>query len=181
MSGFVIARLDTIDALTAAATPGPWEPGDVWSVAGVVAKFYGPGRCASCNYGEPVWTGRTDINGRVMQAHRHRDPDPYEPDHHISGANGGTVAGNYDVDRGGILDPDDTAFICAARTEVPALVAAVRGVLVLCDRDLPAVEVTHRWTDDDGKPQARHEMVGAVRVDLLRAELARHLGDGAAT
>ena len=35
-----------------AATPGPWELGDAWLQAGVLADRFGPGRCAYCNLGE---------------------------------------------------------------------------------------------------------------------------------
>lgn len=126
-------QLAEIEATEKAASPGPWEPGDIWLTAGLIwdadHKRVDPKtatHCGYCGIGEPVWTGRADINGTVMRAHRHRDPEPYEPDHKISGADGASVAGNYDYEVGGILRPEDTAFICAARTAMPALLAEVK-------------------------------------------------------
>jgi len=125
--------LNEIKERAEAASPGPWEAGDVWYVAGVIfddeRQRVGPGkkatRCAMCHLGAPVASGRWDINGTRMQAHRHHTDDPYAPEHRISSADGGVVAGNYDYEAGGILRPEDTAFIVAARQDVPALVAEV--------------------------------------------------------
>jgi hypothetical protein len=65
-----------------AATPGPWEAGDRYQLAGVMPRLFGAGRCSVCNYGGPVvWSGRTDINGRVMDAHKHLVGEPYD---HVS-------------------------------------------------------------------------------------------------
>lgn len=118
--------LDAIEARADAATPGPWERGEVWAWADVMADRFGPNTCGLCAaYGEPVWTGEVDINGRMMDAHKHRATDPYEPDHVISGPDG-VVAGNYDHEDGGIFDPADTEFVVHARSDVPALAAEVR-------------------------------------------------------
>jgi len=63
--------------LDAAATPGPWETGSYYLMAGVLERLFGPGRCTYCASpgvvaGEIVWRGRTDINGTIMEAHLHR-------------------------------------------------------------------------------------------------------------
>lgn len=133
-------RFAEIERAEQSATPGPWEPGAVWIVAGLIYDADGnrvtqktATHCSYCNHGEPEWVGRTDINGTVMKAHRHRDADPYQPDHRISGPAGGTIAGNYDYEAGGILSAEDTRFICAARSAVPELLAAVKRVEKLCD------------------------------------------------
>jgi hypothetical protein len=60
--------------------------------------------------GKPVWTGKADINGKRMHAHKHRNPTPYGVGHRISGPNS-DVAGNYDYEEGGIIDPADLALI----------------------------------------------------------------------
>lgn len=120
-------RLDEIDALLDAATPGPWERGDVWAWAGVKPEMFGPGCCAYCErMGAPVWTGQADINGTRMLAHKHRDPDPYGTDHEIS-AEDGLVCGNYDVGSGGVIRAEDAALIAVAPTALRDLVAAVRA------------------------------------------------------
>ena len=171
-----------IKARADAATPGPWEAGDVWLTAGLIwdadHNRVGPKvatHCGYCHHGEPVWAGRTDINGTVMRAHRHRDPDPYEPTHKISGADGASVAGNYDYEAGGILRPEDTEFIIHARTDVPALLAEVDRLRAL----------TETCTCYDGSP-ANYEgphadcpVCGAIRafnetlVKLTEAEADR--------
>ena len=102
---------DDLRALSAAATPGPWEAGDVWSWAGCGFMGLGADECTLCaRMGDPVWTGKADINGKRMHAHKHRNPHPYAVDHRISGPNG-EVAGNYDYEEGGIIDPADLALI----------------------------------------------------------------------
>jgi hypothetical protein len=126
-------RLAEIEARTNAATPGPWEAGDVWLMAGVVwdADHSRVGvkagtHCAHCHLGAPVWSGRANINGTVMPAHRHRSPEPYALEHHISSADGGgTVAGNYDYEDGGILRREDAEFVAHARADVPWLLHKV--------------------------------------------------------
>ncbi len=116
----MILDLEAIKAREAAATAGPWERGDVWLWAGVLPGVYGNERCGLCERcGPAVWVGRSDINGKKMLAHKHRNPEPWEPEHHISGPDG-TVAGDV-----GISSPTDLAFICGARSDVPELVAEI--------------------------------------------------------
>lgn len=111
---------DDLRALSAAATPGPWEAGDVYQMAGCGFVGRGDDECVLCEWGEPVWRGTTDINGKRMHAHRHRDPTPYAIDHRISSA-AGLVAGNYDYEEGGIMDPADLALIVWLRNHADAL------------------------------------------------------------
>ncbi|GII63579.1 hypothetical protein Skr01_36640 [Sphaerisporangium krabiense] len=127
-------ELNAIKARVNAASAGPWERGDVYLTAGVGFGMP-PGQCAFCRLGDPVWSGDANINGRMMPAHRHRDPNPYEPDHKITGSNGEVVAGNYDYEAGGIIEPADTEFIVHARTDVPALVAEIERIRRFIDED----------------------------------------------
>jgi hypothetical protein len=109
--------LNAIKARLAAATPGPWEDGEVWGTAGVNPRMFGDGKCTYCNLGEPAWTGRTDINGAVMEAHRHRLPDPYAYGWRITTTDG-IVADD-------IARTEDQAFIRHAIEDIPALIAEV--------------------------------------------------------
>jgi hypothetical protein len=92
-------RLAELDRLAAAATPGPWFTGYPQTVAGTFVK----------------WSGlATEVN---------RDPgyssgQPIDPE--------GQVAGMWDYEEGGVRLAADAAFIAAARTAVPELVAEVR-------------------------------------------------------
>lgn len=111
-----------------AATPGPWEPGDVWLTAGLIYSDAGERaddgnatRCAYCHLGEPAWSGRADINGTTMPAHRHRNPEPYDPVHAVSSADGGLVA----YEGGGIVRSEDVRFFVSARKHAPVLLSEV--------------------------------------------------------
>lgn len=125
-------RLAEIRDRADAATRGPWEPGMVWLVAGLIwdddHRRADPDKathCGYCHHGEPVWSGQRNINGTVMNAHRHRASEPYGIEHLISAADGDLVAGNYDYEDGGIIAPADTAFVAAARQDVPDLLTEV--------------------------------------------------------
>lgn len=114
-----------------AATPGPWETGDVWLSAGLIYSDGGERvedgsatRCAFCHLGEPSWSGRRDINGTVMPAHRHRNPEPYGLDHAISSADGSLVA----YEGGGVVRGEDVQFAVSARNLLPALLADVSSL-----------------------------------------------------
>lgn len=114
-----------------AATPGPWEPGDVWLLAGLIYSDDGQRvedgsatRCGFCHLGEPSWSGRTDINGTTMPAHRHRNPEPYGVDHAISSSDGVLVA----YEGGGIVRGEDVEFAISARNHLPTLLADVESL-----------------------------------------------------
>lgn len=122
---------DELRAHLEAATPGPWEPGDVWLVAGLIYSDAGDRtdagdatRCAFCHLGEPSWSGRGEINGTWMPAHRHRNPEPYDAEHAISSAAGGLVA----YDGVGIVREEDTQFVVSARRDVPVLLHEVASL-----------------------------------------------------
>ena len=116
-----MSAADDLRALSTAATPGPWEAGDIWSWAGCGFNGNGPDECVLCDHmGDPAWTGKADINGKRMHAHKHRNPHPYAIDHRISGPDD-EVAGNYDHEEGGIIDPDDLALIVWCRNHADAL------------------------------------------------------------
>jgi hypothetical protein len=93
-----------------------------------------------------------------------------EPDHVIQDVNCVVVAGNYDYEDGGIIAPEDTAFIIAARTDVPALLAENERLR----------ELTETCTCYDGNPanydgvHADCPVCGAIRAyHETRAELER--------
>jgi hypothetical protein len=123
--------LDAIRARLAAATPGPWELGDVWFRAGVIYDETGvrngdaPTRCAYCHHGDPVFVEPDmDVNGTRMVGHIHRSADPYDPEHTVSGADGTVVLvgrGDY----GPYVSEEDAAFIAGARQDVADLLAEV--------------------------------------------------------
>lgn len=164
-------RLEHLEALLAAATPGPWERGDVWLRAGVNPERYGPGRCGYCvTLGAPVWKGRADINGTMMMAHQHRDPTPYGADHEIS-APDGLVCGNYDVDTGGVVRAEDAALIVAARNALPDLLAVVRAARDAHDAGEIIV------TDADTAHEEAHLAIPEYAALALRAALVNFQGD----
>lgn len=128
-------ELDAIQGRCDVATGGPWENGDSYYMAGVATKrnrFLNVplGECAYCRAGAPIWEGPADVNGTRMRAHVHRTEKPWYGEGHQIHARPDTtpvcIAGNYDYEQGGIIDPADTEFIVHARTDVPALVAEVR-------------------------------------------------------
>lgn len=132
--------LTAVKARVEAASPGPWEDGDVWGFAGVLPEMFGPGRCTYCKQSDPAWVGRMDINGEVMDAHRHRVSDPYGVGWFIATVDG-TVAD-------GFTRPEDQAFARHAREDIPALVAEVeryRETLEDLAKDCEAFPESHAW------------------------------------
>jgi hypothetical protein len=172
-----------------AATPGPWEPGDVWLFAGLIYSDNGERvedgsatRCAFCHLGEPSWSGRMDVNGTVMTAHRHRSPEPHGVDHAISSADGGLVA----YEGGGIVHREDVQFAISARNHLPALLADVESLRAKgasCDTaaDTLAAEWHRRYLrieDLNKDPDAPATVLEHVRGELvgLRGALGIVLG-----
>ncbi len=113
-------RLNEIGARMNAATPGPWRVEETSHIACLLE------RGEECLHPDsPLLDSElmADIKGaptRVYHTHEAREtPHRIEPD----------IAGNYDWEEGGIVHGDDAEFIAHARTDVPALVAALRAVL----------------------------------------------------
>ena len=135
------SRLAEIRTRVEAATPGPWYREARMALAGVTPKYFGEGKCFYCaRMGDPIWTGRTDINGRRMEAHIHERPadvsadqvwDSSEVSHRIftwprHPAPAETeVCGNHDYEEGGVIRDEDAEFIAHARTDVPYLLGLV--------------------------------------------------------
>lgn len=118
-------NLTRLERLTRAATPGPWERGDRYHTAGV-GFGNAPGKCVYCDRSKDlVWEGRTGINGTVMQAHVHRDTDPWH-DLGIYGPLGVSVV--VETDEYGGCSDEDAAFIIEAREAMPKLLALARLV-----------------------------------------------------
>lgn len=160
--------LDAIRARVGAAAPGPWLDGDPWRVAGVGFHHRGPDECAYCHLGPPVWVGKRDINGEIMQAHRHRSSDPYAPGHVITSIDGGAVAGNYGYEAGGIVDSADQAFIRHAREDIPALLAEVEKLRSYCadlERDVLAV-IDERDRYQEVADDLAHAIAVTTGVDI---------------
>ena len=67
------AAADRIERVAQAATPGPWEVGDWWHIQSAAL-------CECHRYGDLVWSGVRDINGRPMEAHVHRKTRPIGSD-----------------------------------------------------------------------------------------------------
>jgi hypothetical protein len=113
-------RLDAIEARANAATEGPWEyvaPDDADVTTRIQVASGAWSRCPYyCRWPE----GDPDCRGTQGEAwaHEHRNAE-----HVASGAWRNDDKADLDV------SDADAAFIAAARTDVPALVAALRAVL----------------------------------------------------
>ena len=180
-------NVEQLRQLEQAATPGPWEHGDVWRLAGVL---YDDGTCVLCErMGAPVWKGMADINGERMMAHKHRDPEPWGIGHLLS-APDGLVAGNYDYETGGVINPDDATLIAAARNALPALLDIAEAAEAVETGDVEALlriggpvehrGDTHRTPDDfeltgDYQEDARYILPARDKLidQALRAALSR--------
>ena len=112
--GTRMTDIASLRELAKAATPGPWTQGDLIDFAGVLHDD----ECAWCQTDpEVLWRGVTDINGRQMKAHGHRNKYPNL--HQIYGGVGDiVVAGNYDWKAGGIVSETDAAYIAAVSPDV---------------------------------------------------------------
>lgn len=108
-------RLAELERLASAATPGPWRVGypAFRCVLDHAGEAHGRGKC---RYSFEGWR---DGEGQVS-----RDIG-YGPES-VSGDEAPVVAGTWDYECGGVREPADAAFIAAARTAVPELVAEVR-------------------------------------------------------
>lgn len=121
-------RLDQIEARADAATEGPWERGDHYHVQAASHCQCWP------EHGPLISEKRMDINGTMRLAHVHRRSEPlwgygiYAPTEY-----GGALVVN-ETSEYGYMDDADAEFIAASRTDVPALVAALRAVLDYVDK-----------------------------------------------
>lgn len=101
------ALLEIVDA----ATPGPWERGDRYHVAGV-GFGNAPGKCAYCaRYTEPVWVGERDINGRMMRAHIHKSATPWHELGIYSARDDDPTIVVVETDEYGTLTDADAAYL----------------------------------------------------------------------
>lgn len=111
--------LDAMEARAGAATKGPWEV-----VPRTVDAMLEDGdECQYCGEGRPLDSSedyREDDGSLSYTMHRHVT----EPHHVVAG--GIEITGQVDYEEGGVIRGADTAFIAAARTEHPALIAVVR-------------------------------------------------------
>ena len=88
LTDFLLARIAEDEDAARAATQGRWEYRNPYSAAGLGGRYNDPGECAMCHSGPPIWSGRRDINGEVIDAHVHVFP-PY--DHSIVVLDGGMI------------------------------------------------------------------------------------------
>ena len=114
-------RVAAIRVRLEAATPGPWETRVMYTEAQVrddkAWKGYPGlelGKCAACREGSELVKAFSEGHKRL---HLHRTPWP-EDFHSIYDLNGGSIAGNYDYDSGGIVSEADADFIAAAPADV---------------------------------------------------------------
>ena len=122
-------RIAEIKARVDAATPGPWESGNRYSICGVMPSMFGEGRCAACaREGEPIWVGRRDINGTKMLSHVHAMDALHDSFHngivHYDG-NGEVWHVIIETDEYGLMALDDQDFIANAREDIPYLLAEI--------------------------------------------------------
>ena len=140
--------LDEIKARADAATEGPWEFGDRLHVQGESHCDCNPLR------GPLVRREVMDINGEQMMAHVHRQEEARWP-HGIYAKDGEVVVN--DTEEYGYMDDFDAEFIAHARTDLPAMAAALTAVLNV-----------HAPTTADviGDPQGRTTLALCTECDI---------------
>ena len=115
------AELDAIEARANAATPGPWEWEDVdtwpseWGHSGPdLVTVDGETYICKCYC---VWRDKDGVE--------HREAGPKHPHEHFR--RNATIIRSWGYDADGLdVEDVDAAFIAAARSDVPRLVAEVR-------------------------------------------------------
>lgn len=117
------------------ATPGEWYTGpERMALAGVLPERFGEGRCSCCaELGEPVWTGRADINGRHMAAHVHDNDDDYDDGGHRIYAWPRYPAPAEtevctDYEQGGVIRPRDAEAIIWARNHLAEMADTIEAL-----------------------------------------------------
>lgn len=133
--------LATLRAAGEAATKGPWYRGNRIISAGIEPPgLEGTGKCALCHPSRPLHSVvprgyHSEYGGKISDLHRHIDPEPHRVDHVIQSEDGELVAGNYDYEDGGIVNPVDAAFIAHARNHWDELLDEIERLRVaLCGR-----------------------------------------------
>jgi hypothetical protein len=140
-----MSRLEEIEARLENTTPGPWESGDHYSICGVMKQF-GEGKCVACSReGAPIWEGRRDINGTVMQAHVHireiHDSFRHGVVHYTGDGDVWHVV--IETDEYGLMSQADRDFVAHAREDIPYLLAEIAQLSAPLDRGL-----TREWLDE---------------------------------
>jgi len=166
-------ELAAIAARAEAATAGPWEVGNPYSIAGVndgsIADWQAPaniprGKCSVCvhspnaplvrtisqPYGQVDKTGNYHVHRMTL----HED-DYWQPWRKVtSAATLAEIAGTYDYDAGGIATTRaDAEFVAHARTDVPRLLAEVarlRAVEAAATAYVAAQDAEHAFWLRDG-------------------------------
>lgn len=156
-------RLDQIEARADAATEGPWERGDHYHVQAASHCQCWP------EHGPLISEKRMDINGTMRLAHVHRRSEPlWGYGIYATTEYGGALVVN-ETSEYGYMDDADAEFIAASRTDVPALVAALRAVLDLCE----LIEKAHA-----ANPKQTYEQGMEVAAHKVRTVIAAALGEG---
>ena len=119
------SRLAEIRARVDAATEGPWLHGDRWHVQGESHCACRPG------YGPRIARRWMDINGKYMWAHVHESPEPFHPYGILARNDGEPLSVVIETTEYGTMSTEDAEFIAHARTDLPALLAAVEAVRAL--------------------------------------------------
>lgn len=132
-------RLDEIQARADNATEGPWERGDYFHVQAASHCGCWP------EHGPLVSEKRMDINGVMRRAHVHRRSEPFWKYGIYSPTECGGALVVIETGEYGYINDDDAEFIVSARSDVPALVAALRAVLY---RHKPCPDEGMGWRED---------------------------------
>ena len=127
-------NLEPTKARLAAATPGPWEHGDRYHTAGAGFMNRPVDKCAYCDGTRPlVFSGRMNINGRMMMAHTHESSTPWSETgiYHFDGKENLSVV--IETDEYGLMNDEDADLIAHAPTDLAELVAEVERLRAVID------------------------------------------------
>ena len=164
-------RLTEIEARLEAATPGPWEYGDRYSVCGVMPKMFGEGKCSSCRgHGEPDWVGRLDINGTRMLAHVHIMDKPWLRTGivHYDG-NGNLYSVVIETDEYGLMDAADAALIASAPADLRYLLERVRAWRELAEEAITEFDDARGYAGEYFSQKWRYDATSALFAERRAA------------
>ena len=167
-----MSRISEIEARLEAATPGPWEYGDRYSVCGVMPQMFGEGKCSSCaRHGEADWVGRLDINGKKMLAHVHIMDKPWSPNGivHYDG-NGNLYSVVIETDEYGLMDDADAALIASAPADLRYLLERVRELEAAAKACIDAKDAAMRYPVTEAKVRASMEAENVLRAALTEGQ-----------